>query len=134
MAVEHVHGVPELPHQAADSGRGPARHRARGERHLPFLLSRLQAVGRCRRYIAARHLLSLPVRVRVVDHVHQQGGYVSVWEPVPPPTSGVTPVDREEVTEEDGRVTRVFQSARGVRFVRITEPSGFVYWLQEVVQ
>jgi len=41
-------------------------------------------------------------------------------------------VDREEVNEPDGRVTMVFQSTNGVRFVRITEPSGFVYWLQEV--
>ncbi len=54
------------------------------------------------------------------------------WVPVPAPTSGVTPVDREEIPEEDGRMTRVFESKNGVRFVRITEPSGYVYWLQEV--
>ena len=41
-------------------------------------------------------------------------------------------MDREEIPEEDGRMTRVFESKNGVRFVRITEPSGYVYWLQEV--
>lgn len=56
----------------------------------------------------------------------------STWIAVPPPTSGLTPVDREEVTEPDGRITRVFQTANGVRFVRISEPSGYTYWLQEV--
>jgi hypothetical protein len=29
-------------------------------------------------------------------------------------------------------VTRLFATKNGVRFVRITEESGFVYWLQEV--
>lgn len=53
------------------------------------------------------------------------------WIPVPPPTSGVTQIDREEVTEDDGRKSMVFQTSTGVRFVRLTEPSGFVYWLQE---
>jgi hypothetical protein len=56
----------------------------------------------------------------------------SNWVPVPAPTSGVTPVDREEIPEPDGSTSRVFQSANGVRFVRVTEPSGFVYWLKEV--
>jgi len=41
-------------------------------------------------------------------------------------------VDREEIPEPDGSVSQVFQSAHGVRFVRIVEPSGFVYWLKEV--
>lgn len=41
-------------------------------------------------------------------------------------------MDREEIPEEDGRLTMVFESANGVRFVRITETSGYVYWLQEV--
>lgn len=57
---------------------------------------------------------------------------MSNWVPAPAPTSGVTPVDREEIPEPDGRVTMVFQTSTGVRFVRITEPSGYVYWLKEV--
>ena len=54
------------------------------------------------------------------------------WIPSPVPSAQVTPVDREEVEESDGRKTMVFETATGVRFVRITEPSGYVYWLQEV--
>jgi len=54
------------------------------------------------------------------------------WIPSPVPSSPVTPVDREEVLEVDGRATMVFETKTGVRFCRITEPSGFVYWLQEV--
>jgi hypothetical protein len=57
---------------------------------------------------------------------------VSRWIPVPPPSAPLEPVDREDVTEGDGRVTRLFATKNGVRFVRITEESGFVYWLQEV--
>lgn len=48
------------------------------------------------------------------------------------PSAPLTPVDREEVTEPDERTSQVFVTTNGVRFVRITEPSGFVYWLQEV--
>ena len=54
------------------------------------------------------------------------------WIPVPPPSSRLEPVDTIEVTEDDGRLTRLFQTERGVKFVRIAEESGFVYWLQEV--
>jgi len=57
---------------------------------------------------------------------------VNRWIPSPVPSAQVTPVDREEVEESDGRKTMVFETATGVRFVRITEPSGYVYWLQEV--
>ena len=57
---------------------------------------------------------------------------MSRWVPVPVPTAPLEPVDREEVAEDDGRLTRVFQSKNGVRFVRISEISGFTYWLQEV--
>lgn len=57
---------------------------------------------------------------------------MSNWVPVPAPTSGVQPVDQDEITESDGSTSRVFESATGVRFVRITETSGFVYWLKEV--
>lgn len=56
----------------------------------------------------------------------------SRWIPSPVPSAQVTPVDHEEVNEPDGRKTMVFETARGVRFVRITEPGGYVYWLQEV--
>lgn len=51
---------------------------------------------------------------------------------MPVPDAPLESVDREEVTEDDGRLTRVFQSKNGVRFVRISEESGFTYWLQEV--
>jgi hypothetical protein len=54
------------------------------------------------------------------------------WIVSPVPSAQVTPVDREEVEEPDGRRTMVFETSTGVRFVRITEPSGYVYWLQEV--
>jgi len=57
---------------------------------------------------------------------------VSRWIPVARPTAPLDPVDREDVVEDDGRITRVFMTSRGVRFVRITEESGFVYWMQEV--
>lgn len=57
---------------------------------------------------------------------------MSRWIPSPVPSAQVTPVDREEVQESDGRKSMVFETSTGVRFVRITEPSGFVYWLQEV--
>lgn len=57
---------------------------------------------------------------------------MSTWIPVPPPTAKIEPIDREDVTEDDGRITRLFQTSRGVRFVRIAEESGYVYWLQEV--
>lgn len=57
---------------------------------------------------------------------------MSRWVPAPPPDAPVEPVDREDVVEADGRITRVFQTAKGVRFVRIAEPSGYVYWLQEL--
>jgi hypothetical protein len=56
----------------------------------------------------------------------------SRWIVSPVPSAQVTPVDREEVEEPDGRRTMVFETSTGVRFVRITEPSGYVYWLQEV--
>ena len=56
----------------------------------------------------------------------------SRWSPSPVPSAPVTPVDREEVLESDGRKTMVFETKTGVRFVRITDPSGFTYWLQEV--
>lgn len=56
----------------------------------------------------------------------------STWLPVAPPTAKLEPVDTIEVTEDDGRQTRLFQTERGVRFLRITEESGFVYWMQEV--
>jgi hypothetical protein len=54
------------------------------------------------------------------------------WEPSPVPSAPVTPVDTAEVDEPDGRKSMVFQTRTGVRFVRITEPSGYVYWIQEV--
>lgn len=57
---------------------------------------------------------------------------MSRWIPVAPPTAPLESVDREDVVEPDGRITRAFMTNRGVRFVRITEESGFVYWLQEV--
>lgn len=57
---------------------------------------------------------------------------VSRWEPSPVPSATVVPIDRAEVEEPDGRKSMLFETANGVRFVRITEPSGFVYWLQEV--
>lgn len=57
---------------------------------------------------------------------------MSRWIPVPPPTAQLEPIDREDVHEPDGRETRLFQTLRGVRFVRIAEESGYVYWLQEV--
>lgn len=56
----------------------------------------------------------------------------SRWVPVPPPDAPLETVDRDDVVEDDERITRVFQTANGVRFVRISEPSGFTYWLQEV--
>jgi hypothetical protein len=55
------------------------------------------------------------------------------WEPSPQPTGlGLQQVDGSEVEEPDGRKSLVFQTGHGVRFVRITEPSGFTYWLQEI--
>jgi len=54
------------------------------------------------------------------------------WAPSPVPKAQLTPVDGAEVDEADGRKTMIFRTATGVRFIRITEPSGFVYWLQEV--
>jgi len=57
---------------------------------------------------------------------------MSRWIPSPVPSAPVTPFDVQEVPEDDGRTTMVFETKTGVRFVRITEPSGFVYWLQEV--
>jgi hypothetical protein len=54
------------------------------------------------------------------------------WTPCPAPSAKVTPVDTREVEEDDGRKTMVFATDNGVRFVRITEPAGFVYWLREV--
>lgn len=57
---------------------------------------------------------------------------MSRWVPVPVPDAPLESVDREEIREDDGRLTRVFQSKNGVRFVRISEESGFTYWLQEV--
>lgn len=56
----------------------------------------------------------------------------TTWEPSPVPSASVTPIDRCEVDEPDGRKSMLFETSTGVRFVRITEPSGFVYWLQEV--
>ena len=56
----------------------------------------------------------------------------SRWIPSPVPSAPVVPIDREEVEESDGRKTMAFETKTGVRFVRITEPSGYVYWLQEV--
>lgn len=57
---------------------------------------------------------------------------MSRWIPVPPPDAPLEPVDRAEVPEDNGDITRVFRTTRGVRFVKIVEPSGFVYWMQEV--
>lgn len=57
---------------------------------------------------------------------------MSRWIPSPVPSAPVVPVDSAEVEESDGRKTMVFETSRGVRFVRITEPSGYTYWLQEV--
>lgn len=54
------------------------------------------------------------------------------WQPSPRPRANLTPVDGAEVDEADGRKTMIFRTDNGVRFIRITEPSGFVYWLQEV--
>jgi hypothetical protein len=58
----------------------------------------------------------------------------SRWIPSPVPSAPLTQVDRVEVDESDGRKSIVFETSTGVRFVRITEPSGYVYWLQEVKQ
>ena len=57
---------------------------------------------------------------------------MSRWIPSPVPSAPIMPVDREEVLEEDGRKTMVFETKTGVRFCRITDPSGYTYWLQEV--
>lgn len=59
---------------------------------------------------------------------------MSTWVPVPRPSAKLTMVDSDEVTEEDGRMTLLFRTDHGAYFLRITEPSGFVYWLQKVVQ
>lgn len=54
------------------------------------------------------------------------------WVPVPKPSAVLTAVDPEPVTEPDGRVTQLFQTVNGKRFLEVVEKSGFVLWLQEV--
>jgi hypothetical protein len=57
---------------------------------------------------------------------------MSNWTPCPAPSALVEQVDTREVEESDGRKTLVFATKNGVRFVRITEPAGFVFWMREV--
>lgn len=57
---------------------------------------------------------------------------MSHWTPTAAPSAKLTPVDAAEVTETDGRQTMVFRTDNGVRFIRITEPNGFTFWMQEV--
>jgi len=57
---------------------------------------------------------------------------VSRWTPVPQPKAALEPLELEPTTEANGDRTQVFRTANGVRFVKIVEPTGFVYWLQEV--
>lgn len=54
------------------------------------------------------------------------------WVPVATPKAPLTPIDGAEVEEADGRKTMLFRTDHNVRFMRITEPSGFVYWIQEM--
>lgn len=56
---------------------------------------------------------------------------MSRWFPVARPSAQLTPIDGAEVEEEDGRKTMLFRTDNNVRFIRITEPSGFTYWMQE---
>lgn len=59
---------------------------------------------------------------------------MSKWVPVPKPAAQLTPVDPTPVKEPDGKVSQVFITATGKRFVEVVEPNGFVLWLQEVTQ
>lgn len=53
------------------------------------------------------------------------------WAPCARPSAPLVSIDADEVTETDGRKTQLFRTESGVRFIRITEPSGFTYWMQE---
>jgi hypothetical protein len=50
------------------------------------------------------------------------------------PSAPLIQIDAAEVTEDDGRKTTLFRTENNVRFIRITEPNGFTYWMQEVSQ
>jgi hypothetical protein len=57
---------------------------------------------------------------------------VSHWKPCARPRAKLTAVDPVEITETDGRTTQMYRTDNNVRFIRITEPSGFTFWMQEV--
>ena len=54
------------------------------------------------------------------------------WIPCARPRAQLTPIDAAEVTEDDGRVTMLYRTDHNVRFIRITEPNGFTFWMMEV--
>jgi len=54
------------------------------------------------------------------------------WVAVPKPAAQLTPVDAAPVREPDGKMSQVFVTSSGKRFVEVVEPNGFVLWLMEV--
>jgi hypothetical protein len=56
------------------------------------------------------------------------------WVPTTKPSAPLTAVEPEPTLEDDGRMTQLFQTVNGKRFIEVVYPTGFVLWLQEVTQ
>lgn len=54
------------------------------------------------------------------------------WVTSPKPKADLTPQGPPYKDFTDGLLYEYFTTKYGVRFVRITEPSGFTYWRKEV--
>ena len=54
------------------------------------------------------------------------------WVTSPKPKADLTPAPQTPGVDQNGTRYEYFTTKFGVRFVRITEPSGFTYWRKEV--
>jgi hypothetical protein len=54
------------------------------------------------------------------------------WVTTTQPAAAVTQVDGEPKTDPHGSEITYWQTAFGKRFARITEKSGFTFWMREI--
>jgi hypothetical protein len=54
------------------------------------------------------------------------------WVTIAQPGAELTPEEPGEKEAANGDKVTIFRTAFGKRFARVVEPSGFIYWLQEI--
>lgn len=54
------------------------------------------------------------------------------WVTTAQPSAALTPTPEGEQDTPHGDKVTIFATVTGKRFARVVEPTGFIYWLQEI--